>query len=228
MSKLDDIRRQKMFEYILLDLDGTVSDPMVGICTSVQYGLKKMGIDVPDIKTLTPFIGPPLRDSFRTYYNIAEEDIEKVVAFYRERFSTVGLFENELYPGMEDMLKKLQKEGKHLALASSKPRVFVEKILDYFHISGYFEVIMGSELDGTRENKIEIIEECLRLFFKDAPVEKERCVMVGDRKYDIGAAKETGLKSIGVTYGYGSREELETAGADIICDSVAELEKILS
>ena len=212
-----------MFDDILLDLDGTVSDPMVGICTSVQYGLKKMGIDVPDIKVLIPFIGPPLRDSFRNYYHIPEEDIEKVVAFYRERFSTVGLFENELYPGMEEMLKSLKAAGKHLALASSKPRVFVEKILDYFHISDYFDVIMGSELDGTRENKIEIIEECLRLLFKGETVEKERCVMVGDRKFDVEAARKVGLKSIGVTYGYGSREELSEAGADVIVDSVEEL-----
>ncbi|MBP5151541.1 MAG: HAD family hydrolase [Lachnospiraceae bacterium] len=217
-----------MFDYILLDLDGTVSNPMVGICTSVQYGLKKMGIDVPDIKVLTPFIGPPLRDSFRNYYHIPEEDIEKVVAFYRERFSTVGLFENELYPGMEEMLKSLKTAGKHLALASSKPRVFVEKILDYFHISDYFDVIMGSELDGTRENKIEIIEECLRLLFKGETVEKERCVMVGDRKFDVEAARKVGLKSIGVTYGYGSYEELTAAGADTICDTVEELGKILA
>lgn len=212
-----------MYDYILLDLDGTVSDPKVGICTSVQYGLRKMGIEVPDIDVLTPFIGPPLRDSFREYYNIPEDDIEKVVAFYRERFSTVGLFENDLYPGMKDMLSDLKKAGKHLALASSKPRVFVQKILDHFDISGYFEVIMGSELDGTRENKIEIIEESLRLLFKDCPVEKEKCVMVGDRKYDVSAAGQTGIKSIGVTYGYGSREELEEAGADLIVDSVSEL-----
>jgi len=217
-----------MYDYILLDLDGTVSDPMVGICTSVQYGLHKMGIEVPDIKVLTPFIGPPLRDSFRNYYNIPEEDIEKVVAYYRERFSTVGLFENDLYPGMEEMLRDLKNSGKHLALASSKPRVFVEQILDHFHISEYFEVIMGSELDGTRENKIEIIEECLRLFSKDAPVEKEKCVMVGDRKYDIEAAVKAGLPSIGVTYGYGSREELETAGAGKIIDTVEELKRVLS
>ncbi len=214
-------------DYILLDLDGTVSDPMVGICTSVQYGLRKMGIEVPDIRVLTPFIGPPLRDSFRNYYNIAEEDMEKVVAFYRERFSTVGLFENDLYPGMADMLGALQASGKHLALASSKPRVFVRKILDHFNISQYFEVIMGSELDGTRENKIEIIEECLRLFSADGPVAKENCVMVGDRKYDIEAAVKVGIPSIGVTYGYGSREELKTAGADVIVESVEELKEIL-
>ncbi len=216
-----------MYEYILLDLDGTVSDPKVGICTSVQYGLAKMGIKVDDINVLTPFIGPPLRDSFRNYYNIPEEDIEKVVAFYRERFSTVGLFENELYPGMAEMLSDLKKAGKKLALASSKPRIFVKKILDHFDITQYFDVIMGSELDGTRENKIEIIEESLRLLFPDKPVDKAKCVMVGDRKFDVEAAGQVGLKSIGVTYGYGSKEELEAAGADVITGSVDGLRDIL-
>ncbi len=216
-----------MFDYILFDLDGTVSDPKVGICTSVQYGLSKMGIDVPDINVLTPFIGPPLRDSFRDFYHIKDEDIEKVVAFYRERFSTVGLFENELYPGIEELLSTLKKNGKKLALASSKPRVFVVKILDYFGITGYFDVVMGSELDGTRENKVEIIEESLRLLFEGETPDLEKCVMVGDRKYDVEAAAKVGLKGIGVTYGYGSREELVNAGADIICDSVEELKNLL-
>ncbi|MCR4728134.1 MAG: HAD hydrolase-like protein [Lachnospiraceae bacterium] len=216
-----------MFDYILFDLDGTVSDPKVGICTSVQYGLSKMGIDVPDINVLTPFIGPPLRDSFRDFYHIKDEDIEKVVAFYRERFSTVGLFENELYPGIEELLSTLRKNGKKLALASSKPRVFVVKILDYFGITGYFDVVMGSELDGTRENKVEIIEESLRLLFEGETPDLEKCVMVGDRKYDVEAAAKVGLKGIGVTYGYGSREELVNAGADIICDSVEELKNLL-
>ncbi len=216
-----------MYEYILLDLDGTVSDPKVGICTSVQYGLAKMGIKVDDINVLTPFIGPPLRDSFRNYYHIPEEDIEKVVAFYRERFSTVGLFENELYPGMTEMLSDLKKAGKKLALASSKPRIFVKKILDHFDITQYFDVIMGSELDGTRENKVEIIEESLRLLFPGETVDKEKCVMVGDRKFDVEAAGQVGLKSIGVTYGYGSKEELKTAGADVIVGSVEKLKKIL-
>jgi len=168
-----------------------------------------------------------LRDSFRDFYHIKDEDIEKVVAFYRERFSTVGLFENELYPGIEELLSTLKKHGKKLALASSKPRVFVIKILDYFGITKYFDVVMGSELDGTRENKVEIIEESLRLLFEGETPDLEKCVMVGDRKYDVEAAAKVGLKGIGVTYGYGSREELVNAGADIICDSVEELKNLL-
>ncbi len=216
-----------MYKYILFDLDGTISDPKVGICTSVQQALKRFGIDVPDINTLTPFIGPPLRHSFRDFYGISDEDMEKCISYYRERFSTVGLFENDIYEGMEDLLVTLKNNGKKLALASSKPRVFVEKILKHFGIDEHFDVIMGSELDGTRENKLEIIDECLRLLNIDNSDEKSLCVMVGDRKFDIEAANKVGLPNIGVTYGYGSREELSLAGADIIVDTVSELKDAL-
>jgi len=216
-----------MYKYVLFDLDGTISDPKVGICTSVQQALKKFGIDVADINTLTPFIGPPLRDSFRDFYHIKPEDMEDVIAAYRARFSTVGLFENDLYDGIPELLKALKENGRKLALASSKPRVFVEKILNHFEISQYFDVIMGSELDGTRENKSEIIAECLRLFELDPSGDLSETVMVGDRKYDIEAANAAGLPNIAVSYGYGSEEELSKAGAKVIAGTVKELENIL-
>ena len=216
-----------MYKYVLFDLDGTISDPKVGICTSVQQALKKFGIDVADINTLTPFIGPPLRDSFRDFYHIKPEDMEDVIAAYRARFSTVGLFENDLYDGIPELLKALKENNRKLALASSKPRVFVEKILDHFGISQYFDVIMGSELDGTRENKSEIIAECLRLFELDPSGDLSETVMVGDRKYDIEAANAAGLPNIAVSYGYGSEEELSKAGAMVIAGTVKELENIL-
>ena len=216
-----------MYKYVLFDLDGTISDPKVGICTSVQQALKKFGIDVADINTLTPFIGPPLRDSFRDFYHIKPEDMEDVIAAYRARFSTVGLFENDLYDGIPELLKALKENGRKLALASSKPRVFVEKILNHFEISQYFDVIMGSELDGTRENKSEIIAECLRLFDLDPDGDLSETVMVGDRKYDIEAANAAGLPNIAVSYGYGSEEELSKAGAMVIAGTVKELENIL-
>ena len=216
-----------MYKYVLFDLDGTISDPKVGICTSVQQALKKFGIDVPDINTLTPFIGPPLRDSFRDFYHIKPEDMEDVIAAYRARFSTVGLFENDLYDGIPELLKALKENGRKLALASSKPRVFVQKILDHFEISDYFDVIMGSELDGTRENKSEIIAECLRLLSIDANGDLSECAMVGDRKYDVEAAIAANLPAIAVSYGYGSREELTAAGAEVIADTVEDLKNIL-
>lgn len=216
-----------MYKYILFDLDGTLSDPKVGICTSVQHALKQYGIDVPDINDLTPFIGPPLRVSFKEFYGIKDEDMETCIKYYRERFSTVGLFENDIYEGIPELLSDLKKDGRKLALASSKPRVFVEKILDHFNITQFFDVIMGSELDGTRENKLEIIDECLRLLEIDSEAKKAECVMVGDRKFDIEAAGKAALANIGVSYGYGTSQELCLAGASRIACSVPELRSIL-
>lgn len=216
-----------MYEYIMFDLDGTISDPKVGICTSVQTALKQMGIEVADINELTPFIGPPLRDSFRNFYGIKEEDIERTIGYYRERFSTVGLYENELYDGIFDLLKELHDAGKKLSLTSSKPEVFVKKILDFFKITEFFDVITGSDLAGKRENKKMIIDDSIAGLFGDKPVDLSKVVMVGDRKFDIEAAIEAGVSNIGVSYGYGSKEELSKAGADIIVDSVEELRREL-
>lgn len=216
-----------MYKYILFDLDGTLTDPKVGICTSVQQALKRYGIEVSDINQLTPFIGPPLRDSFSDFYNIPACDMETVIGYYRERFSTVGLFENEVYEGIPALLRELKADGRKLALASSKPRVFVEKILKHFDIDQYFDVIMGSELDGTRENKFEIIEESIRLLFPDTPKDLSECVMVGDRKFDIEAANAFGISNIGVSYGYGSKEELAKANANVICETVSALSDTL-
>lgn len=216
-----------MYEYIMFDLDGTISDPKVGICTSVQTALNRMGIEVADINELTPFIGPPLRDSFRNFYGIKEEDIERTIGYYRERFSTVGLYENELYDGIFDLLKELHDAGKKISLTSSKPEVFVKKILDFFKITEFFDVITGSDLAGKRENKKMIIDDSIAGLFGDKPVDLSKIVMVGDRKFDIEAAIEAGVSNIGVSYGYGSKEELSKAGADIIVDSVEELRREL-
>lgn len=216
-----------MYTFILFDLDGTISDPKVGICTSVQYALKKYNIEVSDIDTLTPFIGPPLRDSFMRYYNIPSEEIENCIAYYRERFSTIGLFENDLYDGIPELLQKLKENGCQVAISSSKPTVFVRKILDYFNITQYFDVIVGSELNGKRDEKIDVIYETLDQLSNGQPIDKSKVVMIGDRKFDIEASLQAGLSNIGVSYGYGSIEELETAGAQKIAHSVSELSDML-
>lgn len=216
-----------MYKYILFDLDGTISDPKVGICTSVQHALEKMGICPPDIESLTPFIGPPLRDSFKEYFDIKDEDMERCIGYYRERFSTIGLYENELYDGMADLLKELHEKGCKVAVASSKPRVFCEKIMEYFHVAEYFDVIMGSELDGSREKKSDVIDEVLRRFFNGKTPDLSQVVMVGDRKFDIEGAKKISIPNIGVAYGYGSREELTEAKADYVADTVEDLRKFL-
>ncbi|MBQ7776459.1 MAG: HAD hydrolase-like protein [Lachnospiraceae bacterium] len=216
-----------MKEYLLFDLDGTLTDPKLGITTCVQYALKAFGIEEPDLDKLEPFIGPPLKDSFMEFYGFDEEKAEAAVEKYRERFKTTGLYENEIYVGIPEMLLTLQQNGMHLAVASSKPTVFVEKILEHFKIKQYFEVIVGSELDGTRVNKDEVVQEALNRLFKNKPVEKDKVYMIGDRKFDVEGARAQGIESVGVSYGYGSLEELKEAHADYIVRSVAELEKFL-
>ncbi|MDE6639185.1 MAG: HAD hydrolase-like protein [Acetatifactor sp.] len=216
-----------MKNYLLFDLDGTLTDPKVGICTCVQYALASFGIDEPDIDKLTPFIGPPLKDSFMQFYNMNDQQAESAVAKYRERFQDTGLFENELYDGIPKMLEALNSKGMYLAVASSKPTVFVERILEHFHIKKYFKVIVGSELDGTRVNKDEVVAEALRQLFGDNPVEKEKVYMIGDRRFDVEGARAIGVESVGVTYGYGDMEELREAKADYIVRSVEELQSFL-
>ncbi len=216
-----------MKEYLLFDLDGTLTDPKLGITTCVQYALKSFGIEEPDLDKLEPFIGPPLKDSFMEFYHLNEEQAIAAVEKYRERFSTVGLYENEIYTGIEDMLFTLKQNGMHLAVASSKPTVFVNKILEHFKIKQYFEVVVGSELDGRRVNKDEVVQEALNKLFRNKPIDREKVYMIGDRKFDVEGAKALGVESVGVSYGYGSLDELKEAQADYIVRSVAELEKFL-
>lgn len=220
-------KKARTFQYLLFDLDGTLTDPKVGITTCVQYALRKFGIEEPDLDKLEGFIGPPLADSFQEFYGFDEEQIECAIRTFRERFSTIGLFENEIYPGMKEMLAHLKAEGKRLAVASSKATVFVNKILQHFEIAQYFDVVMGSELDGTRTKKEEVMEEAIRELCDGNKLDNDTAVMIGDRKFDIEGAKAFGLASIGVSYGYACPGELEEAGADYIVDTVSELEALL-
>lgn len=212
------------YTHILFDLDGTLTDPKEGICTSVQYALKYFGIDEPDIDRLTPFIGPPLKDSFMNFYGFSEAQAEEGIARYREWFAPKGIFQNRVYPGIPKMLRRLKENGKVLAVASSKPQIFVEQILEHFQMREYFDVIMGSELDGTRGSKEEVVEETLRQLGR---YDEERTVMVGDRKFDIFGGKQYGLVTVGVSFGYAKEGELEESGADYIADTVEELGELL-
>ena len=216
-----------MKKYLLFDLDGTLTDPKLGITTCVQYALKSFGIEEPDLDKLEPFIGPPLKDSFMNFYDMSEEQAEEAIAKYRERFQDIGLFENQIYEGVPEMLRTLQSKGLFLAVASSKPTVFVERILEHFQIRKYFKVVVGSELDGTRVNKDEVVQEALNRLFGDAPIEKKQVYMIGDRKFDVEGAKAMEIESVAVTYGYGSMEELKAAKADYIVRSVEELQSFL-
>ncbi len=218
---------KKKFHTLLFDLDGTLTDPKLGITRCVQYALQKFGIEEPDLDQLVPFIGPPLLESFHEFYGIDGQQALEAAAAYRERFDRIGLFENQIYPGIKEMLSHLKSVGKRLAVASSKPTVYVEKILQYFDISEYFDVIVGSELNHTRTKKEEVLEEVLRQLCQDPKNVHDGIVMTGDRKFDILGARSFGLVSVGVSFGYAAPGELEEAGADYIVDSVAELEELL-
>ena len=209
-----------MYDYILFDLDGTLTDPAEGITNSVAYALNKFGIDVEDKKTLYKFIGPPLVDAFAEYYGFSKEDSEKATAFYRETFRVKGLYENKVYDGVEEMLRKLKSKGKFLCIATSKPEEFTLKILKHFDLLEYFDYVAAATFDSTRNTKDKVITYALEnINVKD----KAKVVMIGDRHHDIDGAKVNGIDSIGVLYGFGSKEELETAGADFIAKSVSEI-----
>ncbi len=218
-----------MFQYCLFDLDGTLTDPREGITQSVQYALKKCGIDEPDIKKLESFIGPPLRESFMEMYAMTRQQADEAVCAYRERF-TVGIFENKVYDKIPELLSVLSQKGIKLAVASSKPTVFVHQILSHFALEQYFDVIVGSELDGRRGSKEEVVEETLRqlgILEMDTKDRKAECAMIGDRKFDIQGAKAYGLTGVGVKFGFAKEGELEAEGADYIADTVDELQEIL-
>ncbi|MGM9526285.1 MAG: HAD hydrolase-like protein [Peptococcaceae bacterium] len=213
-----------MISYLLFDLDGTLTNPKEGITKCVQYALRHFQIDEPDLDTLIPFIGPPLRQSFMDFYGFDEEQATLAVAKYRERFSTVGLFENFPYPGIAAMLQQLQQQGKIMAVASSKPTIFVRQILEKFELAPYFQVIEGSNIDGSRVEKKEVIAEVLRQL-GNPPA--QQLLMVGDRKFDVIGAREMGLGCVGVRFGFAAPGELEDSGAVYIAESVADLQAYL-
>lgn len=213
------------YEYILFDLDGTLTDSGTGITNSVMYALKKHGVDVKDRSELYKFVGPPLHGSFQNYYGFTKEEADKAVEYYREYYRDKGIFENLLYDGIDDLLRKLQDSGRTLILATSKPTVFAKQILESFDIAKYFTYIVGSNLDGTMVKKDEIIKCAIE---SCGIIDLSKVVMVGDREHDIIGAKKTGVGSIGVLYGYGNRNELENAGADFIADTVDDIWNILS
>lgn len=211
-----------MYKYILFDLDGTLTNPEIGITNCVMYALEKFGIKVEDRKELHPFIGPPLSYSFQTYYGLSEEDSELAIKYYRERFSVKGLYENEVYNGVEKVLQQLKESGKTLIIATSKPEEFTLKILEHFDLLKYFDFVAGATMDGSRGEKADVIRYALEI---SGIEDKSEAIMIGDRKYDILGAKENGLESIGVLFGFGDHKELAEAGANYIADSVEDILK---
>lgn len=210
--------------YILFDLDGTLTDPMVGITKSVRHALRAYGIDPPGLEALCPFIGPPLKDSFMKYCGFPEARAEEAIGKYREYFAETGIFENQVYDGVEDMLRRLKAKGKTLLVATSKPEEFARRILEHFHLDRYFDYVCGASMDEKRVKKGDVIAYAL----ETAGVrDVTEAVMVGDREHDVIGARENHMDCIGVLFGYGSREELEDAGAAVTAASVEELAELL-
>lgn len=212
-------------KYILMDLDGTITNPKIGITKSVQYALRAMGIIIEDPEQLVKHIGPPLKNSFMEYYGFTETQAIEAIAHYREYFSETGIYENEEYPGMKELLEKLTKDGKTLIVATSKPEKFARMIIKHFGLDSYFADICGGTLDDSRNEKEMVIRYALE---KNQISDLSQVVMVGDRKYDVIGAKKEGLPCVGVLYGFGSLEELREAGADYIAGSVEELYEVLA
>jgi phosphoglycolate phosphatase len=199
---------------IFFDLDGTLTDPKPGITGSIQYALQKLDLPVPTQDELTWCIGPPLRASFVTILG-GEGLADRAVALYRERFADVGLYENSVYPDIEHVLATLRASPRRLFVATSKPRIFAERIIDHFGLTSHFEYVFGSELDGTRVNKGDLLAYAIETTGVDA----SQALMIGDRSHDMVGAKNNGIRGIGVLYGYGSEEELVGAGASHVCAS---------
>lgn len=213
-----------MYDTVLFDLDGTLTDPGEGITNSVSYALGKFGIEVTDKTTLYNFIGPPLVDSFMKYYDFSKEDALLAVDYYREYFGVSGIFENKVFDGIPRILSDIKKSGRKIALATSKPEQYATRILEHFDLSQYFDFIGGATMDETRSKKADVIDFTLKgLNVND----KSTVVMVGDRHHDIDGANQNGLDSIGVLFGYGDRDELEKAGATYIAETVKDIVNFL-
>ena len=212
------------YRYCLFDLDGTLTDPGIGITNSVMYALDKFGIHVSDRAELFSFIGPPLGESFRRQFGFSEEQAQKAVEYYREYFRPKGIFENSVYEGIPELLKKLRERNITVALATSKPYEFAVRILEHFELKQYFDYIGGATMDGRISKKADVIAHLLDEF---GNVDKAEVLMIGDRAQDVEGARANGLHSAGVLWGYGSAEELQGAGADYLAAKPEELLRIV-
>lgn len=205
---------------ILFDLDGTLTDPKIGITRCIRHALTELGHEPPDRDALEWCIGPPLRHSFGTLLDSTDNDLlEQAVRLYRQRFAEVGLFENHVYDGIPEALAELRRQGYRLFLATSKPRIFAEQILDHFALTGFFDTAHGSELDGSLTDKPSLVRHILAT----EGLHPDQTMIIGDRKYDILGGKANGIRTGAVTYGYGTREELETERPDLLFDSPEQL-----
>ena len=203
------------------DLDGTITNSQEGILNCVRYALESKGVFEDNVEKLKPFIGPPLTSAFMQYYGFSKADAFELLGKYRERFSTIGMFENRLYDGVEDMLRALKDNGHILVVVTGKPEVYSRQIIEYFSLDKFFSDVIGPSLSNTEEGKEELVKRAVEKFSADA-------IMIGDRKFDIFGAKANGLKSVAVYYGFGTRDELDASGADYFAETVEDLHKLLN
>ncbi len=211
---------KKSYTYYLFDLDGTVTDSSLGITNSIYYALDKLGIPRPKRKELYRFIGPPMVDSFQQFYGMTYDEAWHAIDLYREYYNDRGIFENHVYEGLPEVFQELINRGKHLALATSKPEEYARKIMDHFQVAPYFDVIAGAEMDYGRAEKKEVI---LHALDELGVTDRSGVLMIGDRRQDVDGAKGASVDCLGVLYGFGSRKELEEAGADYIAETVEDI-----
>lgn len=213
------------YKYLFFDLDGTLTDPAEGITNSFIHALKFFGIEIPSYQKLCSFIGPPLITTFKTQFGFDDEKAEEGVKKYREYFGQKGLLENKVYDGIPELLQKLTEKNYTLVVATSKPEKYAKEILEHFDLAKYFYHICGANFDESRSKKGEVIEYAISLC---KITDKSQILMIGDREHDVFGAKENGLDSCGVLFGYGSLEELKKAGATYITPTVYDLEKLFN
>ena len=213
----------KHYTHLFLDLDGTLSDSAPGIVRSAQYALEAFGIHVDNLDDLLCFVGPPLEESFQEFYHLTPSQADEAVKVYRRRYEKIGVYENALYPGIPQFLDKARQAGKVLMVATSKPQRMADLVLSHFGIADRFAFVGGRE-DSSRRTKEEVIRYVMK---ENGLTRTEDIVMIGDRKHDVLGAKAVGMDSVGVLYGYGSRDEFQAAGATYIVDTLKELEELL-
>ncbi len=206
--------RRLLQMYAFFDLDGTLTDPKEGITSCIKYALSKLEQPIPAMEVLEKWIGPPLHDSFVDILG-SPKAADRALGLYRERFGSIGMYENRLYAGVKASLSQLYDQAESMYVVTSKPTVYSARIIDHFDLTSFFRKVYGSNLDGSLTNKSDLI----RLVLESESIEPSAAIMIGDRHHDITGAKENGLRAVGVLWGYGSRQELEAAGADILCEA---------
>lgn len=217
-----------MYKYVFFDLDGTITEPEEGIINGVLYALSRFGITVEDRTTLYPYIGPPLRDSFRDYHGLSKEDTEQAILYYREYYSTKGIYQNDIMPGMEQAFWTLRKHGCHLYVATSKPELYAKQILENLKLDGYFDIIAGSTFDKARDTKAAVIEYLITsIAANQIKPAVDDIIMVGDRKFDVLGARKFGIDTIGVLFGYGSKEEFDACACRYVAADAKEMVKMI-